>query len=152
MSPTENAVDGIEPGSVFRHEIAEQPDALRRLAATTDCFAAVVREARDRDATLVRLVGHGSSDNAASYGVYAFGLLPGWTALRDSISLTVNYGAERDLSGSLVVALSQSGRTPDVVQYVERTREQGAYTVAITNHLDSELATAADECSTVRRN
>ena len=41
----------------------------------------------ERGATTVRMVGHGSSDNAASYGVYAFGLLPGWTALRDSISL-----------------------------------------------------------------
>ena len=91
----------------------------------------------------MRLVGHGSSDNAASYGVYAFGLLPGWTALRDSISLTVNYGAQRDLRDSLVVALSQSGRTPDVVQYVERTREQGAFTVGITNDTSSDLAGAA---------
>ena len=47
---------------------------------------------RDRDARLVRLVGHGSSDNAASFGVYAFGLLPNWTAMRDSITLTVHYG------------------------------------------------------------
>ena len=43
----------------------------------------------------MRLVGHGSSDNAASYGVYAFGLLPGWTAMRDSMSLTIYYGAGR---------------------------------------------------------
>ena len=57
------------------------------------------------------MVGHGSSDNAASYGVYAFGLLPGWTALRDSISLTVYYGADLDMSGCTVLALSQSGRT-----------------------------------------
>ena len=63
--------------------------------------------------------GHGSSDAAASYGVYAFGLLPGWTAMRDSISLTVYYEAKLDLSGSVVVALSQSGETPDVVEYVD---------------------------------
>ena len=83
------------------------------------------------------MVGHGSSDNAASYGVYAFGLLPAWTALRDSISLSVYYGAEIDLRGSCVLALSQSGRTPDVVRYVERARARGALTVAITN--DSHL-------------
>ena len=64
-----------------------------------------------RRPAVVRLVGHGSSDNAASYAVYAFGLLPGWTALRDSISLSVYYGADLDLSQSCVVALSQSGRT-----------------------------------------
>ena len=73
----------------------------------------------------MRLVGHGSSDNAASYGVYAFGLLPGWTALRDSISLSVYYGAELDLARSCVVALSQSGRTPDVVEYAENARRPG---------------------------
>ncbi len=79
------------------------------------------------------MVGHGSSDNAASYGVYAFGLLPGWTAMRDSISLTVYYGAELDMSGSTVIGLSQSGRTPDVVEYVARARAAGAFTVALTN-------------------
>ena len=42
--------------------------------------------------------------------------------MRDSISLTVYYGAELDMAGSTVLALSQSGRTPDVVDYVERAR------------------------------
>ena len=61
--------------------------------------------------------------------MYAFGLEPGWTALRDSISLSVYYGAKIDLERSIVVALSQSGRTPDVVAYVERARERGALTI-----------------------
>jgi len=104
----------------------------------------VARALADRAPTAVRLVGHGSSDAAASYGVYAFGILPGWTALRDSISLTVYYGAPLDHSSSVVVALSQSGRTPDVVDYVERVRSRGGLTVAITNELDSELARAAE--------
>jgi len=92
----------------------------------------------------VRMVGHGSSDNAASYGVYAFGLLPHWTALRDSISLTVYYGAELDMSGCTALALSQSGRTPDVVQYLQHARRRGAFTVALTNDSESELAAVAD--------
>ena len=76
-----------EPGARFREEIREQPDALLRLLETESEFARVGAEMRARGATTIRMVGHGSSDNAASYGVYAFGLLPGWTALRDSISL-----------------------------------------------------------------
>ena len=99
---------------------------------------------RERGATTVRMVGHGSSDNAASYGVYAFGLLPHWTALRDSISLTVYYGAELDMSGCTALALSQSGRTPDVVEYSQHARRRGAFTVAITNDPESELAAIAD--------
>ena len=90
------------------------------------------------------MVGHGSSDNAASYGVYAFGLLPRWTAVRDSITLTVHYDTPIDLSGSMVIGLSQSGQTPDVVEYLVRARKAGAFTVAITNDADSDLAAAAE--------
>jgi glutamine---fructose-6-phosphate transaminase (isomerizing) len=132
------------PGSILLSEINEQPAALLRLLEHADEYAAVAAEARRRGTTLVRMVGHGSSDNAASYGVYAFGLLPAWTAMRDSISLSVYYGASVDLSGSCVVALSQSGRTPDVLDYVERARARGAYTVAITNDPGSALAEAAE--------
>ncbi|HEV2711692.1 MAG TPA: SIS domain-containing protein [Gaiellaceae bacterium] len=132
------------PGSVLLREIREQPAALSRLVEHSSEYAAVARVARARDVKLVRLVGHGSSDNAASYGVYAFGLLPGWTALRDSISLSVYYGAETDLRGSCVVALSQSGQTPDVLEYVERARARGAFTIALTNESGSPLADAAD--------
>ena len=132
------------PGELFVAEIREQPEALLRLVAQEAELAAVARLLADRAPSLVRLVGHGSSDNAAAYGVYAFGLLPGWTALRDSITLTVYYDAQLDLSSSVVVALSQSGETPDVVQYVERARARGAATVAVTNDPGSDLANTAD--------
>jgi glucosamine--fructose-6-phosphate aminotransferase (isomerizing) len=131
-------------GEIFLSEIYEQPRALRRLLEHQDEFESIGRLLSERGKSLVRLVGHGSSDNAASYGVYAFGLLPGWTAVRDSISLTVYYGARLDLSGSVVVALSQSGRTPDVVEYVRRARRMGALTVALTNEPGSELGSSAD--------
>jgi glutamine---fructose-6-phosphate transaminase (isomerizing) len=131
-------------GAFLLEEIREQPAALRRLLAHEPEFADVASAARASGRTLVRLVAHGSSDNAASYGVYAFGLLPGWTALRDSISLTVYSGATIDMTGSCVLALSQSGRTPDVVDYVERARAGGALTVAVTNDPDSELGCAAE--------
>ena len=133
------------PGSLLLGEIREQPAALERLLEHSNEYAAVAAVARDRGLNLVRMVGHGSSDNAASYGVYAFGLLPGWTALRDSISLSVYYGADTDLHGSCVVALSQSGQTPDVVEYVERARARGAFTIALTNEAASPLADAAHE-------
>lgn len=142
MSLPEPAVGPDSPGARFLSEIREQPQALRRLLEHHDEYAQVADAARGRG--LVRIVGHGSSDNAASYGVYAFGLLPGLTAMRDSISLTVYYGAELDMTGSTVVALSQSGQTPDVLEYVVRARRAGAFTVAITNEADSELARAAE--------
>ena len=123
-------------------EIREQPAALRRVAAQRDALSAAAEQLAGRD--LIRLVAHGSSDNAASYGVYAFGLLAGRTAMRDSISLSVYYGAELDVTRSAVIALSQSGRTPDVLEYVRRARRRGAFTAAVTNDVDSELAREVD--------
>ena len=133
-----------EPGELFLREIREQPDALLRLLQHRKTYERLALEITQRAPALIRLVGHGSSDNAATYGVYAFGLLPRLTAARDSISLSVYYGAEVELSTSVVVALSQSGRTPDVVEYVERARAGGALTVAITNGSGTELERAAD--------
>jgi glucosamine--fructose-6-phosphate aminotransferase (isomerizing) len=138
------AVPEPAPGSQLLAEIHEQPAALRRLLEHAADYESVAAAAAARRLDLVRMVGHGSSDNAASYGVYAFGLLPGWTAMRDSISLSVYYGAQVDLRGSCVLGLSQSGQTPDVLEYVERARARGAFTVGITNEPSSSLATAAD--------
>jgi glucosamine--fructose-6-phosphate aminotransferase (isomerizing) len=131
-------------GSLFRSEIREQPAALERLLERRGAFGAVADAIAARRPDALRLVGHGSSDNAASYGVYVFGLLPGWTAFRDSISLATYYEADVDVSRSVVLALSQSGRTPDVLEYVRRARARGAFTVALTNDPRSELGRAAD--------
>jgi len=131
-------------GEVMLGEIGEQPVALLRLLEQRAELEAISSALARRAPAVVRLVGHGTSDNAASYGIYALGLLPGWTALRDSISLTVYYGASIDFGGSAVIALSQSGRTPDVVEYVTRARAGGALTIALTNEPESELGRAAE--------
>ena len=146
MTPAEAAPEPEphRPGELFLAEIREQPAALARLLEHEADFASVCRVLVERAPAVIRLVGHGTSDAAASYGMYAFGLLPGWTATRDSISLTVYYDAKLDMSKSAVVALSQSGETPDVVEYVLRARARGAFTIAVTNGPESELGRAAD--------
>ena len=60
--------------------------------------------------------------------------------MRDSITLTVHYGTPLDMSGSTVIGLSQSGRTPDVVEYVRGARAAGAFTIARDERPGSELA------------
>jgi len=133
-----------DDGALFRAEIQEQPDALERLLACEHELETVSAALAERRPAVVRLVGHGTSDAAAVYGVYAFGVLAGWTATRDSISLIVYYDAPLDLTDSAVIALSQSGETPDVVEYVARTRERGALTIALTNDPESGLGRAAE--------
>jgi glucosamine--fructose-6-phosphate aminotransferase (isomerizing) len=132
-----------EAGARFLGELEEQPAVLARLAGEGQ---AVVREVAGAAPRVrhVRLVAHGSSDNAASYGTYAFPLLANLTAFRESISLLTYYGAAPDLGDSIVVAISQSGRTPDVVDYVGAARGRAALTVAVTNDPSSPLAEAAE--------
>jgi glucosamine--fructose-6-phosphate aminotransferase (isomerizing) len=144
MTPAAEPEPDSVPGSLFLAEIYEQPQALLALLEHADDYRAAARGLIERRPSIVRVIGHGSSDAAASFAVYAFGLLPGWTAVRDSISLVVYYGAELDFSDSAVIGLSQSGETPDVVTYVERARRQGALTIALTNEPDSELARTAE--------
>jgi glucosamine--fructose-6-phosphate aminotransferase (isomerizing) len=131
-------------GELFLGEIRQQPDALLCLIDESDSLERAASALARRPRPLVRMIGHGSSDNATSFGVYAFGVLAGLTAIRDSISLAVYYDADVDFSDSVVIALSQSGRTPDVVRYVERARSRGAATIALTNDRGAELADVAE--------
>ena len=62
---------------------------MRALLEHADEYRSAARGLIERRPSIVRLIGHGSSDAAAAFAVYAFGLLPGWTAVRDSISLVV---------------------------------------------------------------
>lgn len=126
-------------------EIREQPDALRRLVAREPAFSELATELRSRRVQLARLAAHGSSDNACSYATYAFGLLPQMTAFRDSLSLPIYHGVNTiGLSRPLVICVSQSGRTPDVVEYAQAVASYAAETVAITNDPSSPLADACE--------
>jgi glucosamine--fructose-6-phosphate aminotransferase (isomerizing) len=64
-------------------EFREQPGAIRRLLDREDAVRAVAARLTGAPPPVVRLVAHGTSDNAATYAVYSFGLLPRWTAMRD---------------------------------------------------------------------
>jgi glutamine---fructose-6-phosphate transaminase (isomerizing) len=143
-APCKQVAATREKGDLFLGEIREQPDALLRLLDGSESLERAAGALARRPRPLVRMIGHGSSDNATSFGVYAFGVLAGLTAIRDSISLAVYYGADVDFRDSVVVALSQSGRTPDVVRYVERARARGAATIALTNDPGADLAAVAE--------
>src|SRR6185503_11465811 len=91
---------------VLLAEIGEQPGVLERIRGDGSIVELAARLAAEPP-TLVRLAAHGSSDNAATYGIYAFGRLAGRTALRDSISMPVYDGVRLGARGELAIALSQ---------------------------------------------
>jgi glutamine---fructose-6-phosphate transaminase (isomerizing) len=131
-----------EPTAMAR-EIAEQPDSLSRtLEDLLPRRVELRRLAAGRRHVL--LVARGSSDNAGVYGRYLIEAHTGRGAALAAPSVATHYAARRDLSDTLVVSLSQSGETEEVVQTQAWGAASGARTVAITNVADSTLAHAAD--------
>ena len=131
-------------GERTRAEMAEQPDVLRRLAGRFDDHVATVRTVARRPLAGVVFVARGSSDNAAVYGRYLAELASGRPAGLAAPSLHTLYRARVHYAGFLVVAISQSGATPEIVTVCRRLRSAGARTVAIVNDADSPLAAAVD--------
>jgi glucosamine--fructose-6-phosphate aminotransferase (isomerizing) len=129
---------------VLLAEIGEQPEVVRRLLREGAEVAALGRRLAAAPPRIVRLAAHGTSDNAATYAVYAFARLAGWTAIRDSISVPVYDGILPGARGDVAIGLSQSGETPDVVGWLEAMRAGGALAVAVTNDPGSALAAAAE--------
>jgi glutamine---fructose-6-phosphate transaminase (isomerizing) len=142
MTP-DPAGDVVAPTSVMAHEIAEQPGALAR---TLDALLPLRADLRTLAARRrhVLLVARGSSDNAAVYGRYLLETHSGLSAGLAAPSVATHYRRERDLSDTVVVSLSQSGRTEEIVQTQRWARACGAATVAVTNVADSPLAHEAD--------
>ena len=135
-----------EEGEISRMaaEMAEQPTALAGLLSRRAAIAAAIRAALPRPPVGIVLVARGSSDHAAAAGRYLLELSSGRPTALGTPSLVSRYGAAIDFGGYLVIALSQSGRTPEIVNYLERARAGGATGVAITNDPTSPLAAVAD--------
>src|SRR4051794_30594830 len=124
-------------GIHMRAEMGEQPEVLARLLSRR------VPVAVENVAGVV-IVARGSSDHAAGYGRYLLELATRRPVALAAPSLHTRYGARTDASGWLVVGVSQSGATPEIVDVVERLRAGGGHAIAITNNPDSPLAAAAE--------
>lgn len=124
-------------------EIAEQPAAARR---TLDHLMPQRDRLRELDSgrRRVLLVARGSSDNAAIYGRYLLEVVAGVPAALAAPSVATHYRARLDLSDTVVVSVSQSGATTEIVETQEWARQCGAATVGVTNVGASPLAEAAD--------
>jgi glutamine---fructose-6-phosphate transaminase (isomerizing) len=124
-------------------EIVEQPEVLER---TLDELLPRRRLLRELDSHRrdVLFVARGTSDNAGVYGRYLLEVHAGRGASSAAPSLATHYRVRRDLSDTLVVSISQSGRTVEIVETQRWARSLGGRTVAITNEQDSPLASEAD--------
>ena len=124
-------------------EMAEQPARLGRLIARFDALVEAARGVAPASLAGITIVARGSSDHAAVYGRYLLEAATGKPVSLAAPSLHTLYGIDVDYRGQLVIAVSQSGATPEIVRTLEALQDAGGRGLAITNEPDSSLARTA---------
>ncbi len=133
------------PGTNLYREIHAQPDVLAHLLvaerAATEALAAAIRARRIEH---VVIAARGTSDNAARYAQYLLGAANRLPVGLAAPSLFTIYQSPPRFGNALVLGISQSGKSPDIVAVLNEARQQGALTATITNVPASPLGQAAD--------
>ena len=133
--------------SHMAREVAEIPQASKRfLTESRPALQAAAAAMRGIDPGLIVTVARGSSDHAATYLKYAVELVAGVPVASVGPSVASVYGRPLRLGGAVCVGISQSGRSPDIVEMMRAAGVGGALSVAITNFADSPMALASAHC------
>lgn len=135
---------GNELGAIMRAEIEEIPAVFARIKESTIEYARQVALLPLNEVDSVILVARGTSDNAALYLKYLIETKIGIPCGLASPSVVSIYGARLRFKNVLVIALSQSGQSPDLVGYCHAARAGGATVLAMTNDPESPLAQQAN--------
>ena len=125
-------------------EMSEQPARLRQLIGRFDAIARQVRGVAPMALNGISIVARGSSDHAAMYGRYLLEATTGKPVSLAAPSLHTLYEVDVNYSGQLVIAVSQSGATPEIVRTLQALQDGGGHGLAITNDPESALAQTAD--------
>jgi glucosamine--fructose-6-phosphate aminotransferase (isomerizing) len=129
----------------LQSEIFEQPARLSDLLSNQRLTAEKIAQTiRQHDIRWVFLAARGTSDNAGRYANYLWGALNRLPLALATPSLFTYYNQPPQLKDALVVGISQSGQSPDIVSVLAEGRRQGCLTLAITNETGSPLAGSAD--------
>jgi glucosamine--fructose-6-phosphate aminotransferase (isomerizing) len=132
-------------------EIAEIPEATARLLDQSGGALAEAGKAIGKlDPAFLTTVARGSSDHAAAFLKYAVELAAGVPVASLGPSIASIYGAKLKLAKSASLAISQSGKSPDIVAMANTVRDGGALTIAITNTAGSPLAQASHHAIDIR--
>ncbi len=126
-------------------EIHEQPSVLTQLLEQERSVIQQLATAiKERNVSHVVIAARGTSDNAGRYAQYLLGAVNGLTVALATPSLFSIYKQPPKLGNALVLGISQSGKSPDIVSVLAEARQQGCLTVAITNVVESDLGQQAD--------
>jgi len=127
-------------GAIMASEIAETPKVFKSILDHMDTFNSVKNVLVEEEIQAVLILARGTSDNAAHYLKYLIETQIGLPVGLTSPSSVTVYESKLKYSKTLVVAISQSGQSPDLVKFATAAREANAYIIAITNDESSPLA------------
>ncbi len=130
--------------TLMYREAAEAASAVaRQYQENARALADLAADLRAREPQFIVTCARGSSDHAATYAKYVFETQLGLMTVSAAPSVSSVYAARPHLQGALYLAISQSGRSPDLVQHARMARDAGALVVALVNVEDSPLAAVA---------
>lgn len=135
----------IESDSRMRAEIGEAPGAVERQEAVLAApLADLVAQLKRRPPRVVVTCARGSSAHAATFGKHLIERYLGIPVAAAAPSVVTVYAEQLRLEGELFLAVSQSGRSDDLVEFARAAKQGGAVTAALVNATDSPLAAACD--------
>src|SRR5512140_2627428 len=109
--------------SQYEQEIREQPEVIGRLLRDQDGqVRRIVAELQARPPRFILIAARGTSDNAATYAKYLFGMFNHTPVGLAIPSLYTLYDEPPRMSDGLVIGISQSGQTPDVLSILVEAR------------------------------
>jgi glucosamine--fructose-6-phosphate aminotransferase (isomerizing) len=131
-------------GKIMQSEIAEIPAVFTKLIAAESQFGALSNLLKTSQIQSVLVLARGTSDNAAHFLKYLIETQLGLPVGLTSPSSVTIYHAQLNFKNTLVVAISQSGQSTDLVEYATAAKGAGATLISITNDETSPLAKLAD--------
>ena len=130
--------------SLMRDEAREAADAVARCLDQPAVFARIAARLRDLDPSVVMICARGSSGHAGTFLRYTLARDLGLVMADATPSIASVYGKRQRLAGAVFLAISQSGRSPDLIAQTDLARQAGALTLALVNDAASPLAQACE--------
>ena len=141
----------INQSNLYR-EIHEQPEVIQGFLDKESISIKELSIAiQKQEISHIIIAARGTSDNAARYAQYVLGAMNGITVALATPSLFSIYNRPPKFGNALVMGISQSGKSPDIVSVLSEAERQGKLTAVLTNDPNSEIRKVLESNYTIRR-